>query len=64
MKLDKNIKKLRKERKLTLRELASLSGLTFGVIGHIERGVITDPHISTVIKLARAFNISIDELIG
>ncbi|OLS02914.1 helix-turn-helix domain-containing protein [Tissierella creatinophila] len=64
MEISKNVKKLRKEQKLTLRELAVISGLTFSAIAQIERDDIKDPHISTVIKLARAFNISIDELIG
>lgn len=64
MEISKNIKRLRKESKLTLRELADMTGLTFSVIGHIERGVIKDPKISTVTKLAKAFNITIDELVG
>lgn len=64
MKLAANVKRLRKENGLTLRELAKKANLAYGAIGNIERGVIKDPHISTVIKLAKAFNISIDELIG
>lgn len=64
MKISENIKRLRKQNKLTLRDLAKKSGLTFGAIGNLERGLIEDPHISTVIKLAKAFDISIDELVG
>lgn len=64
MKMAENVKKLRKERGLTLRDLANKSGLAFGAIGNIERGVIKDPHLSTVIKLAKAFNISVNELIS
>ncbi len=64
MEISENIKKLRKQNNLTLRELAKKSGLAFGAIGNIERGVIKDPHVSTVIKLAQVFNITIDELVG
>lgn len=64
MKIAENVKRLRKERGFTLRELAAKSGLTFGAIGNIERGVIDDPMISTVIRLAKAFEISIDEIVG
>lgn len=64
MGISDNVKRLRKENNLTLRELAEKSGLAFGAIGNLERGVITDPHISTVIKLAKVFNISVDELVN
>lgn len=64
MVISKNIKYLRKKNNLTLRELAEKSGLTFGAIGNLERGVIKDPHISTVIKLSKVLNISIDELVS
>ena len=64
MEISTNVKRLRKEKNLTLRELAEKSGLAYGAIGNLERGVITDPHISTVIKLAKAFNISIDKLVN
>ena len=64
MEISENIKRLRKQNNLTLRDLAKKSGLAFGAIGNIERGVIKDPHISTIIKLAKAFNITIDELVG
>ncbi len=59
MKLSENIKRLRKQNNLTLRKLAEKSNLAYGAIGNLERGVITDPHISTVIKLAKAFDVSI-----
>ena len=34
------------------------------VTGQIERGGIDNPKIATVIKLANAFGISLDELVG
>ncbi|MBU5256818.1 helix-turn-helix domain-containing protein [Tissierella praeacuta] len=63
MRIAENIKKLRVERGLTLRQLASKSELAFGAIGNIERGVIKDPQISTVIKLAKALEVTVAELV-
>ena len=59
-----NIKKLRKERNLTLRALAKKSDISsFSYIRNIEEGIVKDPSISTVVKLARALEISIDKLV-
>lgn len=60
----RKIKELRQERCLTLRKLAALSGISsFSYIRNIEEGIVKDPSISTIIKLARAFDVSMDELI-
>lgn len=64
MYLNDKVRRLRKERNITLRELAKETGIAYGAIGSIERGLTKDPGIKTVIKLANAFNISIDELVG
>ena len=62
--LSEKIKSLRKKRGWTQQELAQYTGLSFNVITKIEQGVIQYPNLRTLIKIADAFNISIDELIG
>jgi len=57
----KNLAKHRLKRDLTQRELARLSGVSYNTIIKIERGGITNPKIETVVKLAKALNISIDD---
>jgi transcriptional regulator with XRE-family HTH domain len=63
------IHKLRQDRGLTLRTLASRSGLSFGRIGEIERGLDAHsgkplvPSYMTVLKLARALGVSDVELL-
>lgn len=64
MLIGKKIRKLRKEKGLSLRKLAKLSNITsFSYLSNIERGVVEDPGIKTIIKIAKALDISIDELI-
>lgn len=59
-----NIKKLRKERNMSLRQLAKVSGISsFSYIGNIERGVVSDPGINTIIKIAKGLDVNINELI-
>lgn len=59
-----NIKQSRKRLSWTQQDLAFKSGLPISVITKIEQGTATQPTIQTIIKLADAFNISIDDLIG
>lgn len=62
--IGKRIRKLRLERKLTLRELAKISGITsFSYLANIERGIVDDPGIKTIIKIANGLGVSIDELV-
>lgn len=62
--LGERIRKLRKERSLSLRELAEKSEISsFSYIRNIEEGIVEDPGIKTIIKLSRALEISIDELV-
>ena len=61
--IGQHIKEHRKAAGLTLRELASISGLTFASIGHYERNE-RFPSCMSLIALADALGVSIDELIG
>jgi transcriptional regulator with XRE-family HTH domain len=55
---------LRRRQQLTQVQLATLCGTTQTEIYRLETGVIQDPHISLVIKLARTFEVSTDWLLG
>jgi transcriptional regulator with XRE-family HTH domain len=60
--LGHKLRLLRAERGLTLREAASLSGVAKETISDIERG-IRHPHDVTVAKLARAYDVPIEDLL-
>lgn len=63
--IGEKIRKLRLERKLSLRELAKKSGVTsFSYIANIERGIVDDPGIKTIIKIADGLEVSIDYLVN
>lgn len=62
--LEKRIKQLRKKSGWSQQKLAEKAGLSYNVITKIEQGVARRPTIQTIIKLADAFRISLDELIG
>jgi transcriptional regulator with XRE-family HTH domain len=54
---------LRKQRALTLNDLASVSGLTKSYLSKVERG-LSVPSISTAMKLAASFDLSVGQLLG
>lgn len=60
----KNLIKLRKQKGWAQEKLAQESGISYNTLIKIERGGINNPKIETVIKLAKALKISIDELVG
>jgi transcriptional regulator with XRE-family HTH domain len=62
--LYKNVKELRKKMSWSQQKLAEKSGLSYNAITKIEQNVATHPTIQTMTKLADAFNVSIDELVG
>ncbi len=59
----KNLVKLRQKKEWSQEKLAVESGVSYNTIVKIEKDRIKDPRISTVIKFARALNISVDELL-
>jgi len=61
---EKKIKQLRKKAGWSQQKLAEKAGLSYNVITKIEQGVAKNPNIKTMIKLAEAFQISLDELVG
>jgi len=60
----KRLKELRKKTGWSQQKLAEKAGLSYNTITKIEQGAATKPTIQTMIKIADAFQISIDELVG
>lgn len=60
----KNLVNIRKQKGWSQEKLAVESGISYNTIIKIERGGIKNPKIDTVIKLAKALSITIDELIS
>ena len=59
----KRIQQYRTSKRLTLQELAEKTGLTKGYLSKIEKAKKAPP-VSTLINLAKAFRISISEILG
>lgn len=60
----KNLAKLRRQKGWSQEKLAVESGISYNTIIKLERGAIKNPKIETVIKLANALSVSIDQLVG
>jgi transcriptional regulator with XRE-family HTH domain len=58
----KNIKKIRKKRGISQDKLSKLAEVAYNTIIKIESGTIQNPTIKTVQKIAKALDISLDEL--
>lgn len=61
--LSDNIRKFRKERRLTQEQLAEVLGVTTGAVHKWEAG-ISVPDISLIVEMADFFNTSVDVLLG
>jgi len=60
----KNVAKIRKEKKLTQEALAHKAGISLHTLIKIESGRIGNPRIETVMGLAKALGVKVDELVG
>ena len=60
----KNLAKIRKAKGWSQEKLAVEAGVSYNTIIKIERGGIKNPKIETVIKMAKALGISLDEIVG
>jgi transcriptional regulator with XRE-family HTH domain len=60
----KNLKRLRKQKKLSQEKLARLVDISYNTISKIEAGKAKNPTFETLSKLADVFGVSIDELVG
>jgi len=59
----KNLAKLRKQKKLTQEALARKADISYHTIIKLESGGIKNPKIETVVKLSKALNVKLDELV-
>lgn len=57
------LESMRKRRNLNQRELSDRSGVPQPMISEIERGIVRNPQIGTMYKLARALKCTVDDLI-
>ena len=62
-KLQTNIRKLREKKKLSQEKLARLADVANNTIIKIESGENQNPTLDTLRKIARALEISIDDLV-
>ena len=62
--LNKRVKTLRNRAGWSQQKLAEKAGLSYNAVTKIEQGSAKKPTIQTIIKLANAFEISLDELVG
>jgi len=62
--LGKRIKELRARDKLSQDQLSKKANLPFSTLTKIESGYTPNPSMETLIKIADAFGVGIDELLG
>lgn len=61
--MKQRIKALKKERNITSEQLAELSGVSIGALNKLLGNETKDPSITTIIKIAKSFEVSADYLI-
>ena len=52
------------QKEITIREISESSGVSFSTLNNVLYGKSDDMKLSTVVPIARALNVSVDELIG
>lgn len=60
--LSENIRHLRTEKDLTQDELAKRAQVPYVTVTKIERGIVKNPRMWTLIKIAKGLEVSLDEL--
>ena len=63
MTLGETVRHLRLARRWTQQELAKRSGIAQGMITNVERGKYPNPTANTLLRLATAFSITVDNLL-
>ena len=61
MKLGERLRLIRKEKKLTLKDLSQLADLSVPYLSDMERGVV-NPSVETLHKVAKAYNMTVKDL--
>ncbi len=62
--LAKRVKEFRNQKGWSQQKLAEITGLSFNTITKIEQGVGDSPTLKTLLKLANAFGVTLDRLVG
>jgi transcriptional regulator with XRE-family HTH domain len=62
--LAKRVKEYRKQKGWTQQKFAEKTGLSFNTITKIEQGIGDSPTLKTLLKLANALGVGLDELVG
>lgn len=62
-KISKNLKRLRKEKEYSLEKVSKLADLSLNTVAKIESGANTNPTIDTLIKIASALQVDLNDLI-
>ena len=62
-KIESNIKKIRAEKGYPLEKIARLADLSLNTIVKVESGVNQNPTIKTLQKIAKALDVSVDDLL-
>ena len=62
--IGKNLKKLRKQRSLSQDRLSKLADISYNTVIKLESGGINNPTIETLQKIAKALEVSVDNLLN
>ncbi|MBA7573407.1 hypothetical protein ES708_15203 [subsurface metagenome] len=62
--LAKNVKKYRIDRGLSQDQMARKADMPYSTYLKIESGITTNPSLQTLVNIAEALEISLDELVG
>jgi len=57
-----NLKKVRKEKNITLEQLSKITGISIGYLCHLEQGTRKNPSIEVMEKLSKALEKDVAEL--
>jgi transcriptional regulator with XRE-family HTH domain len=61
--IGKNIRRIRQQKRLTQEKLARLADISLNTLTKIESGFAKAPNIKTVVKIAKALNVSLDKIV-
>ena len=61
--IGKNVRALRQKKKLSQEKLARLTDISLNTLTKIESGFTKRPSIQTIHKIAKALDVSLDELV-
>ena len=62
--LGDNLKRFRKAKGLSQEKLAQKAGVTYSTLSKIEAGYNTNPKVLSLIRLAKALDVTVTDLLG